>query len=144
MRFIMILMISTLFASGILPSKHPSSDNLQTDSRELQLQDMIVLSLYSHMKKELEKAYADVLTTSPNLYPYDVDILDIERVDGFRGFTFQITLEAAPTVGPHIVVGKDVFTYQISPPFNVKLTLYQHRDGPNKNAIPWNYSNLLK
>ncbi|WP_430020567.1 DUF3888 domain-containing protein [Paenibacillus sp. MABNR03] len=78
------------------------------------------------------------------MYPYDVDLLDIERVGGFRGFNFQITLEAYPTVGPHIVVGKDIFTYQISPSFNVKLIHYQHLEGPDKNAFPWNYSNLLK
>ena len=86
------------------------------DSRELQLQDMLVLLLLPHMREKLAEVYSDVFSVpgSPDIYPYFVDVTHTERVNGFRGFDFLITLDARPTVGPHIPVGEDVFTYRIS------------------------------
>ena len=84
---------------------------------ELQLQDMLVLLLLPHMQEKLAEAYSDVFSVpgSPDIYPYFVDVKHTERVNGFRGFDFLITLDLHPTVGPHIPVGEDIFTYRISP-----------------------------
>ncbi|MNO31494.1 hypothetical protein D3C76_214690 [compost metagenome] len=115
------------------------------DSRELQLQDMLVLLLLPHMREKLEEVYSDVFSVpgSPDIYPYFVDVKYIERVNGFRGFDFLITLDVHPTVGPHILVGEDVFTYRISA-FGVELKNFEHLRGPNKNDFPPNYQDLLK
>jgi hypothetical protein len=68
---------------------------------------------------------------------------DSERVNGFRGFDFLITLDATPTVEPLISVGEDVFTYQISVA-GKRLNKFEHLRGLNKDDFPPNYKNLLK
>lgn len=115
------------------------------DSKELQLQDMLVLLLLPHMRDKLAEAYSDVFSVpgSPDIYPYFVDVKDIKRVNGFRGFDFLITLDVRPTVGPHIPVGEDVFIYRISPA-GVELKNFEHVRGPDKNDFPPNYQDLLR
>jgi hypothetical protein len=115
------------------------------DSRELQLQDMLVLLLLPHMGEKLAEVYSDVFSVpgSPDIYPYFVAVTHTERVNGFRGFDFLITLDVHPTVGPHIPVGEDVFTYRISAA-GVELKNFKHLRGPNKYDFPPNYQDLLK
>jgi hypothetical protein len=115
------------------------------DSRDLQLQDMLVLELLPHMREKLAEVYSDVLSIegSPQIHPYSVDVRQIERVSGFRGFDFLITLEVQPTVGPHIPVGEDTFTFRISAS-GVELKHFEHLRGPNKDDFLPNYQNLLK
>ncbi len=115
------------------------------DSRELQLQDMLVLLLLPHMQEKLAEVYSDVFSVpgSPDIYPYFVDVKHTERVNGFRGFDFLITLDVHPTVGPHIPVGEDIFTYRISS-IGIELKKFEHLKGPNKNDFPPNYQDLLK
>lgn len=115
----------------------------QEDSIELQLQDMLVLQLLPYMNEKLAEVYSNVLTVPPVLYPYYVDVKNTERVNGFRGFDFLITLDATPVIGPHIPVGEDVFTYQVSP-FGVKLSKFEHLKGPNPDDFPPNYKDVLK
>ncbi|WP_239551446.1 DUF3888 domain-containing protein [Paenibacillus elgii] len=86
---------------------------------------------------------SDVLSGSPDIYPYFVDVKYIERINGFRGFDFFITLDVRPTVGPHIPVGEDVFTYRVSAA-GVELKNFEHVRGPNKDDFPPNYKDLLK
>ncbi|MCM3627532.1 DUF3888 domain-containing protein [Paenibacillus glycanilyticus] len=114
------------------------------DSRELQIQDMLVLQLLPNMHDKLADVYKDVLTVNPEIYPYLVDVIKTDRVNGFRGFDLRITLQAVPTVGPHIPVGEDRFTYQISPVAHVKLLQLEHLKGPNKEDFPPNYQDLLR
>ncbi|WP_442601037.1 DUF3888 domain-containing protein [Paenibacillus sp. KN14-4R] len=113
------------------------------DSEALQFQDMLMLFLLPHMNDKLTEVYSKVLYASPDLYPYFVDVKHVERVNGFRGFSFRITLDATPTVGPHIPVGEDLFTFEISPA-GVKLAKFKHIKGPNKSDFPPNYQDLLK
>ncbi|PWW02731.1 uncharacterized protein DUF3888 [Paenibacillus cellulosilyticus] len=113
------------------------------DSRELQLQDMLVISLLPHMQNKLADVYADVITVTPIIHPDSVNVKSIERVSAFRGFDFLITIDAQPIVGPHIPVGEDVLTYRISSA-GVELTNFEHLRGPNKDDFLPNYQNLLK
>ena len=98
MRFIVsvIIVVSMFLAqssSCTAVEVHPTKD-----SRELQLQDMLVLFLLSDMREKLAEVYSSVLTSAPDLYPYYVDVKQTERVNGFRGFDFLITLDATPTI----------------------------------------------
>ncbi|WP_339218490.1 DUF3888 domain-containing protein [Paenibacillus sp. FSL H8-0332] len=108
---IIALIINGLATAPCTAAEPPSQlQNPQTDSRELQLQDMLVLQLLPYMN---------------------------DRLNGFRGFDFQITLRAFPTVGPHISVGEDLFTYRISPS-QVELVEYKHIKGPEVHDFPPN------
>lgn len=59
-----------------------------SDSRELQIQDMLMLVLLPQMQSKLAEAYADILTEPPGVYPYFVDVTIVERIHGFRTFSF--------------------------------------------------------
>lgn len=143
MRYIPKMML--VVAMGLMLTSHGYAvgEKPEEDSRELQLQDMLVLQLLPYMDKKLAEVYSNILTGAPELYPYFVDIKHAERVNGFRGFEFLITLDAIPTVGPHIPVGEDIFTYEISP-YGVKLKQFEHVRGPNPSDFPPNYKDLLK
>jgi|GEM_PF-596723 len=93
------------------------------DSKELMFQDMLMLFLLPHINKKIDEIYSNLLNYSPEVYPYFIEVKNVHRVDGFRGFHFLMTIEINPTVGPHIPVGKDLLTFDISPrnPKNVKL-----------------------
>ncbi|WP_254639729.1 DUF3888 domain-containing protein [Cohnella sp. GbtcB17] len=136
------VILSSMFGSHYrMGSAMAESPN--KDSRELQLQDMLVLLLLPQMHEKLAGVYSNVLSVSPDIYPYFVGVNQIVRTNGFRGFDFLITLDANPTVGPHISVGEDIFTYRISP-FGVELKSFKHLKGPNKSDFPPNYQDLLK
>lgn len=124
-------------------TSNADGNKLLEDSRELQLQDMLVTSLLPNLQKKLAEVYADVITVPPVIHPDYVNVKSIERVAAFRGFDFLITIDAQPIVGPHIPVGEDVVTYRISPT-GVELKNFEHLKGPDKNDFLPNYQNLLK
>lgn len=82
---IIALMIAWPFSWGTAGIMKP-----EKDSRELQFQDMLALLLLPYMKDKLAEAYSEELKAAPDLYPYFVDVIDVQRVNGFRGFHFQI------------------------------------------------------
>lgn len=135
-------MIISAISSPCMPCDALRETPLE-DSRELHLQDMLVLLLLPYMQDKLDTVYSNVLTSSPQIYPYFVDVKKTKRVNDFRGFDLRITLDVHPTVGPHIPVGEDEFTYRISP-FGVELKSFEHLRGPNKDDFPPNYQDLLK
>ncbi|WP_193726781.1 DUF3888 domain-containing protein [Paenibacillus guangzhouensis] len=123
---------------------HHQASASEQDSTQLQFQDMLVLFLLPYMSDKLGEVYAKDLKVPPDLYPYFVDVSDVKRVNGFRGFDFLITLRVVPTVGPHIPVGEDRFQFEITPGVNVKLVNFKHIKGPNKMDFPPNYQDLLR
>ncbi|TXK71673.1 DUF3888 domain-containing protein [Paenibacillus sp. N3.4] len=136
---VIVLSVKSLTFSFAAEIKKPVED-----SKELQFQDMLVLLLLPYINGSLAEVYAKYLNTAPDVYPYFVDVKHVERVNGFRGFDFLITLGVTPTVGPHIPVGEDLFTYEISPVVKVKLVNYEHIKGPKKTDFPPNYQDFLK
>lgn len=96
------------------------------DSTELQLQDMFMILLSPAVEDAVNQYYRKLLKESPVVYPYQSSIVQIERTNGFRGFIFLITVEVMPVVGPHIAVGKDQITFQISSGPTVKLIEFRH------------------
>ena len=143
MRVIICCLI--LFSTLRMQLCNANDEKPLKDSRELQFQDMLVLQLLPQMREKLAEVYSDELTVtgSPDIYPYFVDVKDAKRVNGFRGFDFLITLDVHPTVGPHIPVGEDIFTYRISAA-GVELKNFEHIRGPEKNDFPPNYQDLLR
>ncbi|TCZ80750.1 DUF3888 domain-containing protein [Paenibacillus albiflavus] len=116
------------------------------DSNELMFQDMLMLFLLPHIDKKIDEIYSNLLNYSPEVYPYFVNVTNVRRVNGFRGFHFIITLEVTPTVGPHIPVGKDLLTFDISPmnSNNVKLLEWKHLKDPKESDFPPNWKNVLR
>ncbi|NIK76413.1 hypothetical protein FHS15_001538 [Paenibacillus castaneae] len=125
--------ISVFFLSLFLIAINPlgiSADSMtlkpRQDSTELQLQDMLMLLLSPAVDDSVNNYYRKLLKESPLVYPYQSNIVQIERSNGFRGFIFLITVEVMPVVGPHIAVGKDRITFQISAGPTVNLKEFRH------------------
>ncbi|MDT8861283.1 DUF3888 domain-containing protein [Alkalihalobacillus sp. MEB130] len=120
------------------------TDSLPTeDTKELMVQDMLMLLLGEEIDKAVSNFYNEYVTESPLVYPYQIDIVDVKRVHGFRSFHFYITLEATPVVGPHISVGKDRLTFEIAPTLSgqVKLRKYEHLE---THELPPNWKHIMK
>jgi len=66
--------------------------------------------------------------------------ITIERVYGYRSFSFLVTLEVTPVVGPHISVGKDRLTFDIGAR-GVELTKYEHLE---THELPLNWKHVMK
>ncbi|MNF78482.1 hypothetical protein D3C84_606670 [compost metagenome] len=151
-KFIVSAMILTLLSashgSKSIRAEDPAINivNDSEDSTALMFQDMLMLFLLPHIDKKIDEIYADILTYSPEVYPYFVDVIDMQRINGFRGFHFRITLEVHPTVGPHIPVGLDILYFDISPKHmdHVRLWGWRHVKGPQKSDFPPNWMDILK
>nr|WP_274520976.1 DUF3888 domain-containing protein [Oceanobacillus picturae] len=102
-----------------------------------------MLLLGEEIEKAVNNYYANYLTELPSVYPYQVDIVNVERVEGFRSFHFLLTLELTPVVGPHIAVGKDRLTFEITPltPGDVKLIKFEHLE---TYALPPHWQDIMK
>ena len=143
--FVALSLVSYLFMTF---SMHSNAEEMyrtpQEDSKELQFQDMLMLFLLPHIDEAVTDYYSELLTTSPNVYPYEIDVIDVERAYGFRGFVFEITLELSPVVGPHIGVGKDHITFKIdssSIPCAAKLLKYEHLQ---TYKLPPNWQHIIR
>lgn len=105
------------------------TDTSDQDSEQLRLQDMLMMFLIPHIYEDVGAIYyPHILSIKPEIEGWKINIINTERVNGFRGFILEITLEVEPTMGHHVPVGKDCFTYQISYGPSVKLISSRHLD----------------
>lgn len=116
---------------------------LSEDSKELMIKDILMLLLDDEIEQAVRYYYSEYLTESPMVYPYQIDIVNVERVGGFRSFHFLITLETTPVVGPHISVGKDRMSFEIAPtiPGEVKLKKFEHLE---THDLPPHWAHIIK
>jgi hypothetical protein len=143
-RIIKLILTAILLISLQTPGTSAAFKLPNQDSRELQFQDILLQFLLPYIHDKLAEVYSTELTVTPDVYPYFIDVTHVERVNGFRGYQLQITLDIIPTVGPHISVGEDLITFEISPIVGVKLMKAVHLKGPDKKDFPPNYLDLLK
>ncbi len=114
------------------------------DTKEMMVHDILMLFLGPEIDKAVSKYYSKYLTYSPLVYPYQVEIVNLERIGGFRTFHFSITLEITPVVGPHISVGKDRLTFEIAPtiiPGQIKLKKFEHLE---THELPPHWQHIIK
>jgi len=127
---------TTAAAAGVQP-KEP---------KLLLYQDIMMELLLPDIQNAVNDYYKHRLAENPLVYPYQIEILQAKRVNGGpgdRGFHFSITLETMPVLGPHITVGKDRMTFEVSPlyPDKIKLITFKHLQ---TFELPPNMQELLK
>lgn len=144
-RFISLILAIVMVMGLTLPSyAEETYSSPKKDSAQLQYQDMLMLFLLPHIDEAVRGHYIHTLKEQPLVYPYFVDVTEVKRVNGFRGFHFIITLEANPTVGPHISVGKDRLVFEVAPTIPggmVKLVEYKHL---KTHELPPHWQNIVK
>jgi hypothetical protein len=114
------------------------------DTKEMMINDTLMLLLGPEIDKAVSIYYSEYFTYPPSVYPYQIDIVNVERLGGFRTFHLLITLEITPVVGPHISVGKDRLTFEIAPtiiPTQIKLKKFEHLE---THELPPNWQHILK
>ncbi|SDN70403.1 DUF3888 domain-containing protein [Bacillus sp. OK048] len=114
------------------------------DTKEMMVHDILMLFLGPEIDKAVSNYYSEYLTYSPLVYPYQIEIVNVERIGGFRTFDFSITLEITPVVGPHISVGKDRLTFEIAPtiiPGQIKLKKFEHLE---THELPPHWQHIIK
>jgi len=133
--FSILLLINTIPAHAELNQYQPAEK-----SEEELMMDLFLSLLSPNIDKAVSTYYADFLTITPLVYPYQINILNMERIQGYRSFEFSVTIEVTPVVGPHIEVGKDQLTFKISPG-KVKLQQYKHIE---TDELPPNWQHIIK
>lgn len=141
-----VLLCLSLFLMAA-PAATAAAEELQPkESKQLMYQDIMVELLLPEIQNAVNDYYRNMLAANPLVYPYEIEIIQAKRVNGGpgdRGFHFSVTLETSPVLGPHIGVGKDRMTIEISPlfPDKVKLVAFRHLES---YELPQNYRHLLK
>lgn len=138
---IALFLLSMLIISPLESKAYPEMHNPKQDSTALQIQDMLMLLLTPAIQDAVNNYYLKYLKEPPLVYPYQIDVVQIERINGFRGFMFLLTVEVMPVVGPHISVGMDRITFEISAGPTVKLKKYNHI---KDFELPPNWKNILR
>lgn len=110
-------------------------------SREELYQDIFMTLLLPYIQAEVDKYYEEYLSYPPIVAPYDVKILEAQRLNGYRGFDFRLKIELHPYVGPHLDVGLDYITVRVNPVDKVKIEKFEHI---KSYELPPNYQDIIK
>ena len=101
-----------------------SVDEMPAEGSEEELvMDMFFSLLLPSIQEAVSYYYSAYLTESPLVYPYEINILKMAKVN--ESFQFTITVEVMPVLGAHNPVGKDHLAFSITPS-NIKLLQFQH------------------
>ena len=107
-----LLLLLILLMNPLEAVAYQAMHKPQQDSAELQLQDMLMLFLNPEIQDAVNSHYSKSLKELPLVYSYQSEVVQLKRINGFRGFHFAITVEVKPVVGPHIAIGKDRMTFE--------------------------------
>jgi hypothetical protein len=129
----MIMTNQTTCFAEILP-KPPQ------ESREELYHDLFITLLSPYIDTRIDEYYSKLFTISPTVYGYMIDIISVERIHGYRHFSFFVTLEVTPVVGPHISVGKDRLVFEIGAG-GPKLLKFEHLE---MHELPEHWQNIIK
>lgn len=135
-----------LFPSVIPPNIHSKSTDDQKfyqptkDPEEELMMDLFLSVILPNIQTAVSNYYAEFLTNDPLVYPYEIKILNMERLGQGHSFQFVVTVEVMPVVGPHISVGKDLVTLDVSPG-NVALKEFKHLE---TYELPPNWQHIKK
>lgn len=118
--FLLLFLISTTLT-------YAESDYYQPvkESKEERIMDMFFSLLLPNIQEAVSNYYSDYLMESPLVYPYQIKILNIERIDD--AFQFSVTVEVTPVLGAHNPVGRDQLTFSIAPN-EIKLKNFKHME----------------
>lgn len=103
-------------------SLYVTNMRLQEDTKEELYKDIFITMLHPC----IEQAINDYYGKPYNYAPYDITILNVERQNGYRTFTFLIKLQVMPYVGAHNTVGVDNLTIEVSYERECKVVKFEH------------------
>lgn len=141
MLIILMLGFQLTFASAntLYPQNIPYQPPEQ--SREELYQDIFISLLLPYIQNEVNKYYSKYLTQTPMVAPYTVYVLNAERPNGYRTFSFRLKLQVDSYIGPHNSVGLDYITVTVEGFGNVKIEKFEHI---KSYVLPPSYEDIIK
>lgn len=118
--------------------KQPSK--IVENSKEIICRDVIISLLVPYMQKEINNYYKEYLTELPIIFPYSVDIVNIER-EGGSGFLIKLEVIAHPFVGSMNTIGDDRMIIETGAFGSVEIKKFEHI---KSYPLPWNWQHIIK
>jgi hypothetical protein len=126
----LVLLILTI--GFLTPDYHAKADKRIQPDDPLRLEHIIITLVMPEIEMSVGAFYADYLTDTPAVTSYfGTTFLGVEggeniHTDGPNATDYLVTVEVTPYVGPHIPVGKDHVTLEISSDGSVSMTELRH------------------
>ncbi len=133
--FILIIVVITIRTSIV----NTIAEQVEEDPQAILYQDVILTALTPTIDKAIDNYYKNIFTESPFYDSTSIKILNIERPNGDRTSYFIIKIEVNPFFGPHITVGKDRITIELSYPGLQVIKNFEH---VKSYQLPERYNNL--
>jgi hypothetical protein len=109
-------------------------------STEELYQDIYLTLLDPYIQKAVDDYYKQYFKDSPGVAPYMVDVVSIDRPNGYRTFEFIVKVQVMPYFGPHNEVGVDNITFKIGIGNEVRVEKFEHI---KSIELPWNYQDEI-
>ena len=149
-KIVFVICFLTVLTSSAIPCnayevtvKQPTKiepSKLHMDSKEIIYRDMVISLLVPYMQKEINNYYKEYLTELPIIFPYSVDIVNVER-EVVGGFLIKLEVIAHPFVGPINTVGDDRMIIETGAFGSVEIKKFQH---VKSYPLPWNWQHIIK
>ncbi|MDS0527130.1 DUF3888 domain-containing protein [Clostridium sp. SHJSY1] len=110
------------------------------NSKEIIYRDMVISLLIPYMQKEINNYYKEYLTELPVIFPYSVDIVNVDRQGG-SGYLIRLEVIAHPFVGPINIVGDDRMIIETGAFGSVLIKKFEHI---KSYPLPWNWQHIIK
>lgn len=112
---------------------------VEAEPQDILYQDVIITALTPTIDKAVADYYKSIFSETPFNDISSIKILNIERPNDNRTTYFIIKIEVTPFFGPHITVGRDIISIELSYPGIQKLMRFEHvEDYP----LPERYKDL--
>lgn len=111
-------------------------------SREELYQDIFISLLLPNIQKSITDYYKTFLTETPMVTSEYVQVLNDERLDGYRSFSFRLKLKVSSYIGPHINIGDDYITIRMEGADKVTIEKFEHIKSYYLD-LPSNYKHIV-
>ncbi|MDF2547994.1 MAG: hypothetical protein K0R93_2892, partial [Anaerosolibacter sp.] len=87
--------------------------------------NLVIIFIHPYVMDAVHSYYNKYLKESPVVNPNDIKIINIEK-DKAAYYTYLLTVEATPYIGPHNTIGVDHITLKVKPYNEVSIEKFQH------------------
>ncbi|MHB8065896.1 MAG: DUF3888 domain-containing protein [Ruminiclostridium sp.] len=147
-KYLISLLFILISNSIILPSgyaygaiseySHDTTITVDNFSNEIP-KDIFITLIYPYVEKAIGDYYSKFMTYLPGEDPWSYMILNIKKLPE-HNYSYIISLEVSPYVGPHLSVGTDHITLRIDLS-GVTIEKFEHI---KSYPLPPHYQNILK
>lgn len=132
---VMVLSGLTVYASNTLEENSVRLDNPE------RLNKIIITLLMPEVEKDVNNFYKSYLSIEPTVVAYFGDSNITHIVGDIESSMYTVTIEIEPYIGPHISVGRDRMTFDVSADGTVKMKSHDHLES---YQLPQHLQSLIK